>query len=147
MFLEVTRRLRGEGFATASVQTTALWSDRSGQSRTPLKDRHVPVQDMAALVGGNVDELSQVVITQQRLQATHLCVRHHSESQNHQDTRHLCVNRHIEIKALGIPRETWSWLACCVYLVAVDTDIQKQQGHDPVKAAFPLLQTICNQEL
>ena len=33
------------------------------------------VQDMAALVGGNVDELSQTVITQQRLQAAHLSVR------------------------------------------------------------------------
>ena len=33
-----------------------------------------PVQDMAALVGGNFDELSQTVITQQRLQAAHLFV-------------------------------------------------------------------------
>ena len=38
---EVTRRLRWEGFATAGVQTTALWCDRSGQSRTSLKDRQV----------------------------------------------------------------------------------------------------------
>ena len=38
---EVTRRLRWEGFATAGVQTTALWSDRSGQSRTPSKDRRL----------------------------------------------------------------------------------------------------------
>ena len=81
MFLEVTRRLRGEGYATASVQTTASWSERSGQSRTPSKGQtsalgvhYNPVQDMAALVGGNVDELSQIVITQQRLQAAHLSV-------------------------------------------------------------------------
>ena len=31
--------------------------------------------------------------------------------------------------------------------MAVYTDTQKRQRHDPVKAAFPLLQTICNQEV
>ena len=34
-----------------------------------------PVQDMAALVGGTVSEVSQIVITQQRLKAVHLSVR------------------------------------------------------------------------
>ena len=34
-----------------------------------------PVQDMATLFGGNIDELTQTVITQQRLQAAHLFIR------------------------------------------------------------------------
>ena len=65
MFLEVTRRLRLEGFATASVQTTALWFNRyraishafKGQT-TALGVDHNPVQDIAALMGGNIGELS-----------------------------------------------------------------------------------------
>ena len=65
IFLDVTRRLRREGFVTASVQTTALWSVGSParcRSRTAvLGAHHNPVQDMAALMGGYLDELSEVV--------------------------------------------------------------------------------------
>ena len=60
LFLDVTRHSRGEGFVTASVQMTAV-----------LGAHHNPVQDMA----GYVDELSQVVITQNRPQTAHLSVR------------------------------------------------------------------------
>ena len=69
MFLDVTRRRRGEGFVTAS-------RNRCVEAETDvLGAHHNPVQDMAALMGGYVDELSQVVITQHRPQMAHLSVR------------------------------------------------------------------------
>ena len=69
MFLDVTRRRRGEGFVTAS-------RNRCVEAETDvLGAHHNPVQDMAALMGGYVDELSQVVITQHRPQAAHLSLR------------------------------------------------------------------------